>query len=908
MSLLGRMGITAPERAIDSYPHQFSGGMRQRVMLAMGFSNEPSLLIADEPTTALDVTIQAQILDLIAELNRDFGTAIVLISHDLGVIASVCSRVIVMYGGEVVEEGPTDKILVRSAPSLHLGADQRGAAHRPACAGREAAGDHRRHAARSAELSGPAAALPRAARSGSSAARSIPTCSNCCPAANRAAGSRRTASPCRRRRRAGPPRPCPRRQAASGADKKLRAPMLQLRGVVKHFPLPKDTFFGKQRVVHAVDGVDLDVAKGETVGLVGESGCGKSTLARVVARIHTPTAGSIRFDGQEIAEASQSEIRPLRRRMQMVFQDPYASLNPRMTVSQILSEPLRFHDITPSGAATTARIHELLDVVGLSRKAADRYPHEFSGGQRQRISIARALSVKPDFIIGDEPISALDVNIQAQIINLMIDLQEKFGLTYLIIAHDLAVVRHISDRIVVLYLGKVAEIASADALFEAAAASLYALSDFGGADPRCRGRARPQAAAADRRAAERDRSAVGLPLPHPLPDREVRLRGGRAADGRASAGPFRGLPFRGAVLRRYEEVDVRRVTADEAVQVIRSGDTMLIGGSGGGHAVPEALMAALERRFLAEGEPRNITAVHPVGLGDGKALGAQHFAHEGLLKRDVGGTFVNSPKISDLAIADKIEGYTLPQGALSQLMREMAAGRAGLLTKTGLHTFVDPRHGGGRQSKSAKEDLVELVQFRGEDYLFYKPYHIDVCFIRGTTADEDGNVTMEEEAIFGEMLSEAQATRRCGGVVIVQVKRMAKRGTLPAKQVKIPGILVDYVVVEPEQRADLRDLLQPGLCRRTEDPAVRHSGAAARRAQDHRAPRGDGTVSGRDLQSRLRHFHRHRQCRGRGGRARRDLPDQRAGHDRRRAGLRQRSRRLAQLCGDDRPALSVRFL
>ena len=244
---------------------------------------------------------------------------------------------------------------------------------------------------------------------------------------------------------------------------------------------------------------------------------------------------------------------------------------------------------------------------------------------------------------------------------------------------------------------------------------------------------------------------------------------------------------------------MRRVTADEAVRIVRSGDTVVIGGSGGGHAVPEALMAALEKRFLAEGAPARITAVHPVGLGNGKGLGAGHLAHEGLLKRVVSGTFVNSPKISDLALADKIEGYTLPQGALSQLMREIAAGRAGLLTKTGLHTFVDPRQSGGRQSVSAKEDLVELVNFRGEDYLFFKPFHIDVCFLRGTTADEDGNITMEEEAVFGEMLSEAQATRRCGGVVIVQVKRMARAGTLPAKQVKIPGILVDLVVVEPQQ-------------------------------------------------------------------------------------------------------------
>jgi len=244
---------------------------------------------------------------------------------------------------------------------------------------------------------------------------------------------------------------------------------------------------------------------------------------------------------------------------------------------------------------------------------------------------------------------------------------------------------------------------------------------------------------------------------------------------------------------------VKRVTADEAVKLIRSGDTLLMGGSGGGHAVPEALMAALERRFLAENEPRKITAVHPVGLGDGDKHGANHLAHEGLLKRVVSGTFVNSPKISDLALADKIEGYTLPQGAMSQMMREMAAGRPGLITKTGLHTFVDPRHEGGRQSKSATEDVVELIEFRGEEYLFYKPIHIDVCFLRGTTADEDGNVTMEQEAVFLEMLSEAQATKRCGGLVIVQVKRMAKRGTLNPKLVKIPGILVDLVVVAPDQ-------------------------------------------------------------------------------------------------------------
>jgi propionate CoA-transferase len=225
--------------------------------------------------------------------------------------------------------------------------------------------------------------------------------------------------------------------------------------------------------------------------------------------------------------------------------------------------------------------------------------------------------------------------------------------------------------------------------------------------------------------------------------------------------------------------------------------------------VPEALLVALERRFLAEDNPKKITTVHPVGLGDGVNLGAGHLTYEGLLKRAIAGTFVNSPKTSELSLAEKIEGYTLPQGALSLLMREVAAGRPGLLTKTGLHTFVDPRHGGGRQSKCAKEDLVELVQFRGEDYLFFKAMHFDICFLRGTTADEDGNITMEEEACFLDMLSQAQATRRCGGVVIVQVKRMAQIGTLPAKQVKIPGILVDFVVVDPEQRQTYETYYSP---------------------------------------------------------------------------------------------------
>lgn len=242
------------------------------------------------------------------------------------------------------------------------------------------------------------------------------------------------------------------------------------------------------------------------------------------------------------------------------------------------------------------------------------------------------------------------------------------------------------------------------------------------------------------------------------------------------------------------------VSFEEAVSYIHNQDTIVIGGSGGGHAVPEALIVALEERYLKNSNPREITIIHPVGLGDNVSQGVGHLSHPGLVKRIVTGALVNSPAFQKAAEANSVEAYTLPQGALSELMREIAAGRPGLFSRVGLHTFVDPRNDGGKQSECAREDLVEIVNLRGEDWIFYKPFHFDIAFLRGTTADEDGNVTMEKEAVFGEMLSMAQATRNCGGIVIVQVARLAQKGTLLAKEVKIPGMLVDLVVIDPDQR------------------------------------------------------------------------------------------------------------
>ena len=449
IDLLRSVGIPEAERRVDEYPHQFSGGMRQRVMIAMALSCRPRVLIADEPTTALDVTIQAQILDLIRTLRRESSSAVVLITHDLGVVAEVADRVMVMYAGRVVEQGTTRQILADPQHPYTWGLLGLDPAHRPPAP--RAPQGHRRCpglALGDLERMRLRRALPLPLRSvlgGAAAAR-----------AGRRWPSRRLPPAPRRAAGAAPPL-----DRGRGRRRVTESPLLQAKDVVRHFPVRGAGVLRRQvGVVHAVDGVSLDVRARETLGLVGESGCGKSTLGRALLRMSPLTSGQVIFDGTDISALSKRELRPLRREMQMVFQDPYASLNPRKRVGSILATPFRIHG-TLERSRVGARVRELLEVVGLPASAADRYPHEFSGGQRQRIGIARAIALEPRLIVADEPVSALDVSIQAQVINLFASLQERLGLTYVIVAHDLSVVRQVSDRIAVMYLGKIVELGPA---------------------------------------------------------------------------------------------------------------------------------------------------------------------------------------------------------------------------------------------------------------------------------------------------------------------------------------------------------------------------------------------------------------------------------------------------------------
>ncbi len=401
-TMLERVGIPAA-RARD-YPHQFSGGMRQRVMIAMALINAPDVLIADEPTTALDARVQRQVLSLMSELAQESGTAVLLITHDVGVVAEMCDRMLVMRGGRDIESGPTRKLLTDASHPY------------------------------TRALIGAAPTLSTVPGS------RLPTVDDPEPA-HVVRGTER----------------------ASGEG----AVLAEVTDLTVEFPGRRSLWGRKAQPVAAVRGVSLRVRRGETLGLVGESGSGKSTTARVLAGLQRPTTGSVRFEGRDIGRASVDTAlrRELSRDVQLVFQDPYASLNPRRTVEEIVTLPLRVHT-TLDAAARRERAAELLGQVGLDAAHLSRYPHEFSGGQRQRIGIARALAPRPRLIIADEPVSALDVSVQAQVLNLLMDLRDELGLSLLFVSHDLAVVRHFCDRVAVMRAGTVVENGPRDEVFD----------------------------------------------------------------------------------------------------------------------------------------------------------------------------------------------------------------------------------------------------------------------------------------------------------------------------------------------------------------------------------------------------------------------------------------------------------
>ncbi|HZF35707.1 MAG TPA: ABC transporter ATP-binding protein [Candidatus Angelobacter sp.] len=413
MDMLRLVGFPDPARALSIYPFELSGGLRQRAMIAMALICRPALLVADEPTTALDVTIQAQILKLMQDLQAELGMAVLVITHDLGVVANMAEEIVVLYHGKVMESGTLTDIFSRPAhPYL------RALLH----------------------------AVPRFHMQPGE--RLVPI--------------REIESANARLLAAKEPWP---------ADADAAGPLLSVRNVSRHFQLRKSGLFGGRAngAVIAVDDVSFEIRRGECLGLVGESGCGKTTLSKIIMRALKPDTGSIQFNDRgkivDVLALEKKALTDFRRRIQFIFQDPFGSLNPRMTVYDILSEPLVIHGIRDA-AWRDEMVKELMHVVGLGKRHLQRYPHSFSGGQRQRIGIARALALKPDLLICDEPVSALDVSIQAQILNLLKDLQDQLGLTYLFISHNLAVVDYIADRIAVMCAGRLVELAPKEQLFQ----------------------------------------------------------------------------------------------------------------------------------------------------------------------------------------------------------------------------------------------------------------------------------------------------------------------------------------------------------------------------------------------------------------------------------------------------------
>jgi peptide/nickel transport system ATP-binding protein len=419
ISLFKEVQLPRPEAIFNSYPHQISGGQKQRVMIAMALSCDPEILIADEPTTALDVTVQKTIIELLQRLKTERNMSLVFISHDLGVVSDIADRVIVMYKGDIVEEGSTKVIFThpkhpytkgllacRPSPDLHL--------------------------------------------------KKLPVIADFLDASNNAVSIEKIRE-----------RYIYKADEIKERKKKLYAqqPILKINELSTWFPVGHGFFGKKKDVVKAVNKVSFDVYPGETLGLVGESGCGKSTLGRSILRLIEPTSGGVDFENTDLRKLNKQEMRNMRRDIQIIFQDPYSSLNPRLTVGDSLMEPLQVHQLYENNTKRKKRVLELLEKVNLPPEYFNRYPHEFSGGQRQRIVIARALALKPKFIICDESVSALDVSVQAQVLNLIRELQQEFNLTYIFISHDLSVIKHISDRIMVMNKGEIIETGDPDEIY-----------------------------------------------------------------------------------------------------------------------------------------------------------------------------------------------------------------------------------------------------------------------------------------------------------------------------------------------------------------------------------------------------------------------------------------------------------
>ena len=412
--LMNQVGIPKPEISAHKYPHEMSGGQKQRVMIAMAISCDPKLLIADEPTTALDVTIQKQVIELLQKLQAEYKMSMMFITHDLGVIGDIADDVVVMYRSNVVEKNHAQKIF---------------------------------HSADHPYTKGLLACRPKL---GANPKRLL-TVSDFMTES----GEEKSVSP----------------ERIQVFDKEFESKetsniLLEVDQLVTQFPI-KGGLFGRT-VDHfkAVDGVSFKIKKGQTLGLVGESGCGKTTLGRSILRLVEPSAGKIIYDGKDITHVYHEELRQLRKKMQIIFQDPYSSLNPRMTIADILMEPLNIHNVGANKNERFDMARELIEKVGLKSNQMGRYPHEFSGGQRQRICIARALMLKPEFVVCDESVSALDVSIQAQVLNLLLDLQQEFGLTYIFISHDLSVVNFIADEVGVMYAGKIIEMDKASRIYK----------------------------------------------------------------------------------------------------------------------------------------------------------------------------------------------------------------------------------------------------------------------------------------------------------------------------------------------------------------------------------------------------------------------------------------------------------